>query len=103
MSEDGAKRARRSADDGAAASGGGAAAAVDPRFAVIVHRLDCTSDIGWRKVMGYATPKACLHVFSLVSVAARCFLSIGRRLVRNVRSHFELPHVSVSAMCSGRI
>ena len=58
MSEDGAKRARRSADDGAAASGGGSTAAVDPRFAVIVHRLDCTSDIGWRKVMGHATPEA---------------------------------------------
>ena len=69
MNEDGAKRARRSADDGAAASGGGAAAAVDPRLAVIVHRLDCTSDIGWRKVMGYATSEACLCVFSLVSVA----------------------------------
>jgi Leucine-rich repeat (LRR) protein len=73
MSEDGAKpgakRARRSADDGAAASGGGSAAAVDPRLAVIVHRLDCTSDIGWRKVMGYATPEACVRVFSLVSVA----------------------------------
>ena len=54
VTEDGAKRARRSADEGAAASGEGAAAAVDPRLAVIVHRLDCTSDIGWRKVMGYA-------------------------------------------------
>ena len=34
MTEDRAKRARRSADGGAAASGGGSAAAVDPRFAV---------------------------------------------------------------------
>ena len=69
MSEDRAKRARRSADGGGAASGGGSAAAVDPRFAVIVHRLDCTSDIGWRKVMGYATSEDCVRVFSLVSVA----------------------------------
>ena len=71
--EDRAKRVRLSAVDGAAASGGGSAAAggaaVDPRLAIIVHRLDCTSDIGWRKVMGYATSEACLRVFSLVSVA----------------------------------
>ena len=69
MNADRAKRARRSSDDGVAASGGGSAAAVDPRLAVIVHRLDCTSDIGWRKVMGYATPEARVGVFSLVSVA----------------------------------
>ena len=68
MSADRAKRARRVADEGAAASGGGSTTAVDPRRAAIVHRLDCTSDIGWRKVMGYATPDDCVR-FSLVSVA----------------------------------
>ena len=42
---------------------------IDLRHHAIVHRLDCTSDIGWRKVMGYATSEDCLRVFSLVSVA----------------------------------
>ena len=55
-----AKRARCTGGLAAAATTGGAAGAVeiDPRLAVIVHRLDCTSDIGWRKVMGHATPEA---------------------------------------------
>ena len=62
----------------AAVSGGGSAKAaattvgedeIDLRLHAIVHRLDCTSDIGWRKVMGYATSEDCLCVFSLVSVA----------------------------------
>ena len=59
----GAMRAHSSGGGGAAASGGGSSSAaavggreeVDMRLHAIVHRLDCTSDVGWGRIIGYAT------------------------------------------------
>ena len=35
--------------------GGGVREEVDMRLHAIVHRLDCTSDVGWGRIIGYAT------------------------------------------------
>ena len=72
----GAKRARHG---GAAASGGGSSsssssaaaggAARDPRLSAKVNRLDCTSDIGWGRIMGYATAEECVRAYAQLCVA----------------------------------
>ena len=52
-----AKRAVRSTleNDPSAA----AAAPHDPRLAAILYGLDCNTDFGWGKIMGYATAAEC--------------------------------------------
>ena len=86
----GAKRARHSLGGGAAASGGGSssssssaaagAAARDPRLSAKVNRLDCTSDIGWGRIMGYATAEECVRAYAQLCVA----FGPGARVKRSV-------------------
>ena len=86
----GAKRARHSSGGGAAASGGGSSAsssavaaggvARDPRLSVKVNRLDCTSDIGWGRIMGYATAEECVRAYAQLCVA----FGPGARVKRSV-------------------
>ena len=85
------KRARHSSGGGAAANGGGSssssAAAVglgagprDPRLSAKVNRLDCTSDIGWGRIMGYATAEECVRAYAQLCVA----FGPGARVKRSV-------------------
>ena len=85
----GAKRARHSLGGGAAASGGGSSssssaaaggAARDPRLSAKVNRLDCTSDIGWGRIMGYATAEECVRAYAQLCVA----FGPGARVKRSV-------------------
>ena len=85
----GAKRARHSSGGGAAASGGGSSsassataggAARDPRLSAKVNRLDCTSDIGWGRIMGYATAEECVRAYAQLCVA----FGPGARVKRSV-------------------
>ena len=87
----GAKRARHSLCGGAAASGGGSpasssaaaaagATARDPRLSAKVNRLDCTSDIGWGRIMGYATAEECVRAYAQLCVA----FGPGARVKRSV-------------------
>ena len=72
-------RALCSGGEGAAASGGGSSAssssavvggaARDPRLSAKVNRLDCTSDVGWCRIMGYATAEECLRAYAQLCVA----------------------------------
>jgi hypothetical protein len=41
----------------------------DPRLSAIVHGLDCTSDIGWGRIMGYATAVECVRTYAQLCVA----------------------------------
>ena len=83
-----AKRARHSLGGGAAASGGGASssssaaagAARDPRLSAKVNRLDCTSDIGWSRIMGYATAEECMRTYAPLCVA----FGPGARVKRSI-------------------
>jgi hypothetical protein len=72
---------------GAAASGGesssssaGAGAARDLRLSAKVNGLDCTSDIGWGRIMGYATAEECVRVYAQLCVA----FGPGARMKRSV-------------------
>jgi hypothetical protein len=87
----GAKRARRSLSGGAAAVSGGASssssssssaagAGRDPRLSAKVNRLDCTSDIGWGRIMEYATAEECVRTYSQLCVA----FGPGARVKRGV-------------------
>ena len=72
------------------ASGGGSssssssaaagAAARDPRLSAKVNRLDCTSDIGWGRIMGYATAEECMRAYAQLCVA----FGPGARVKRSV-------------------
>ena len=87
----GVKRARHSSGGGAAASGGGSSSSSsssaaaggaprDPRLSAKVNRLDCTSDIGWGRIMGYATAEECVRAYSQLCVA----FGPGARVKRSV-------------------
>ena len=85
----GAKRARHSLVGGAAASGGGSSSSSsseagrpprDPRLSAKVNRLDCTSDIGWGRIMGYATAEECVRAYAQLCVA----FGPGARVKRSV-------------------
>ena len=81
-------RALCSGGEGAAASGGVSSSAaavggreeVDMRLHVIVHRLDCTSDVGWGRIMGYATAEECVRAYAQLCVA----FGPGARVKRSV-------------------
>ena len=70
--------------------GGEGGEEVDMRLHAIVHRLDCTSNVGWCRIMGYATAEECMRTYAQLCVAfgpgARVKLSAwaaannGRRL-----------------------
>jgi hypothetical protein len=74
--------------DGAAASGGGSssssaaagAAVRDSRLSAKVNRLDCTSDIGWGRIMEYATAEECVRTYAQLCVA----FGPGARVKRSV-------------------
>ena len=85
----GAKRARHSLGGAAGASGGGSSASSatagggaprDPRLSAKVNRLDCTSDIGWGRIMGYATAEECVRAYAQLCVA----FGPGARVKRSV-------------------
>jgi hypothetical protein len=44
-------------------------AARDPRLSAKVNRLDCTSDIGWGRITGYATAEECVRSYAQLCVA----------------------------------
>ena len=81
------KRVRHSVGGAAAASGGGSSSSAvsggaprDPRLSAKVNRLDCTSDIGWGRIMGYATAEECVRAYSQLCVA----FGPGARVKRSV-------------------
>ena len=84
-------RAHRSGGGGTvAASGGGSSSAtgaeaageeeVEIRLHAKVNRLDCTSDVGWCRIMGYATAEECVRTYALLCVA----FGPGAQLKRSV-------------------
>jgi hypothetical protein len=52
----------------------------DPRLSAKVNRLDCNSDIGWGRIMGYATAEECVGVYAQLCVA----FGPGARVKRSV-------------------
>ena len=52
----------------------------DPRLSAKVNGLDCTSDIGWGRIMGYATAEECVGVYAQLCVA----FGPGARVKRSV-------------------
>jgi hypothetical protein len=59
---------------------GGGVEEVDMRLHAIVHRLDCTSDVGWGRIMGYATAEECVRTYAQLCVA----FGPGARVKRSV-------------------
>ena len=53
---------------------------MDMRLHAIVHRLDCTSDVGWGRIMGYATAEECVRTYAQLCVA----FGPGARVKRSV-------------------
>ena len=50
------------------------------RLHAIVHRLDCTSDVGWGRIMKYATAEECVRTYAQLCVA----FGPGARVKRSV-------------------